>query len=166
MWFPYPFFGRRSGQAKTTPKRPSKPPPSRGEQLADEVEAFLAGRLVEHFDELGREVPSWARVSRLAHATIPELIALLKEGPPEAGPESLHTSSDGSTARDWQAAERVLAMRLLTSGPDPADVRRTQREALLPLESRLMEHAKVQPLSIDEVIQAASDALDQHLLGR
>jgi hypothetical protein len=165
MWFPYPFFGRRSSQAQTRPKRPSKPLPSRGEQLADEVEAFLSGRLVDHFDDLGREAPPWARLSRLAHATVPELIALLKQGPGRAGSESQHPWSDGSMAREWEAAERVLAMRLLTSGPDPADVRRAQREALLPLELRLMEQAKVQPLAIDEVIEAASDALDQHLLG-
>jgi hypothetical protein len=167
MWFPYPLFGRRSTRPTRRPERRSKPLPSRGEQLADEVEAFLAGRLEDHFDVLGREVPAWARLSRLAHATVPELIELLKGGRASTSSESRHPSSHRSTTtREWEAAERVLAMRLLTSGPDAADVQRAQRDALLPLELRLMEQAKARPVSIEEVIQAASNALDEHLLGR
>src|ERR687897_327436 len=36
--------------------------------LADEIQAFLAGRLVNHLTAYRQPVPAWAALNRLAHA--------------------------------------------------------------------------------------------------
>jgi hypothetical protein len=46
--------------------------------VADEVEACLAGRLVEHLTATRQPVPAWAVLNRLAHADRSELVRFVE----------------------------------------------------------------------------------------
>lgn len=155
----FPFFGRRrsSGERRHRDDQSSVPFPL-GVMLAEEAEAFLAGRLADHLVATGRSVPAWALLNRLAHGGLPLVAACCVPG------EEGWRSHPSMGAPHWPAAERSLALRMLASAPRPDELRHLQSRALVPLESRLIERSRAEILSPGEVIGLASDAVDQHLL--
>jgi hypothetical protein len=148
--------GRRRGKQQQQPVPPPAAGPATSEPtLADEVEAFVNGELVELLVAAGRPVPlpSWLALNRLSHAPL-QVLARVAAGEPAAG----------APERDlgWAEAERSLAFRLLSCGRDPNDVRRVQREVLVPLERRLIAESRVLAIPVGQVIARAVEALDQH----
>lgn len=133
---------------------------SLGEALAGEAEAFLAGRLAEHLVDVGRPVPPWALLNRLAHGSVEQLAVLAITT--DAGWRS-HPSL-GNPA--WVATERSLATRLLRDVPTPESLWQVQAAVLVPLELQLIADAGRQSLTPGHVMGAASRALDEFLLGR
>jgi hypothetical protein len=127
-----------------------------GVALAEEAEAFLAGRLADRFADTGRGVPAWALLNRLAHGSIDELTALLvaAQGGWRAHPSALV----------WTAAERRLALRLLSTSGTPGELRSLQSAVLIPVEFELTKRPTA--LSPEDVIAAVTQALDEHILDR
>lgn len=122
--------------------------------LADEVAAFLAGRLVDHLTARGQTVPAWAVLNRLAHADRSELIRFV-EG---AGVDRMIHPSYAQAP--WVAAERFIAGHLLVKAPTPEALVRVQQTALVPVELRLIEQSKIERLTAEQVLNAGAEALD------
>lgn len=123
--------------------------------LADEVEAFLAGRLVNHLTASLQPMPAWAVLNRLAHADHSDLLRLV-----EGAADCMAPPSSGQA--DWVAAERFVAAHLLARARTPDDLGRLQRAALVPLELVLIELTKIDPLTADEVLQLGAEAVDSY----
>jgi hypothetical protein len=156
MWFPRFFLRQRASHPAHPAGRashPSRPRPEE-EELADEVDSFVTGRLLDHFVRRGGPVPPWVVLNRLAHATVGEL-ERIAEG------DGRH-SAVGVPA--WARVERSLAIQVLACGPSLDRVREAQL-ALVALELRLIDQAKVDSLSAEDVMHAASWTLDEHRLG-
>lgn len=127
--------------------------------VADEVIAFLAGRLVDHLVATSQPVPPWAVINRLAHADRAEIVRLVE------GLRPLATHQSGARCA-WTVSERFIAGHLLAAAPTPEDLRRLQQASLVPLELDLIDRGAVDRLTADLVMAAASDALDAFLHGR
>ena len=127
--------------------------------LADEVEAFLAGRLVNHLTASRQPMPAWAVLNRLAHADHSDLLRLV-----EGAADWIAHPSSGQAY--WVAAERFVAAHLLARARTPDDLGRLQRAALVPLELVLIELTKIDPLTADEVLQLGAEAVDSYYPGR
>ena len=127
--------------------------------IADEVIAFLAGRLVDHLVATSQPVPPWAVLNRLAHGDRADIVRLVEGQPPLA----THPSA---AQRAWTVSERFVAGHLLAAAPTPEDLGRLQRASLVPLELDLIERTAVDRLTADQVLAAASDALDAYFDGR
>jgi hypothetical protein len=128
--------------------------------LAAEVEAFLAGRMVDHLVAHHQPVPAWAVINRLAHSDRPQLVCLV-EGV-SADPFLSHPSAQPR----WEASERFVAGHLLATTGSPDDLWRLQRATLVPLELRLIERTKVEHISAEQVLEAGVEALDGFRPGR
>jgi hypothetical protein len=92
----------------------------RESDVADEVEAFLMGRLVDHLAARSRPVPAWAVLNRLAHADSEELRSLV-EGTGTGwggGPSLLQVP--------WDSAERFIAGNFLARATTPGHWRRSR----------------------------------------
>jgi hypothetical protein len=127
--------------------------------LADEVEAFLSGRLVNRLTATRQPMPAWAVLNRLAHADHSDLLRLV-EG---AADWMAHPSSGQAY---WVAAERFVAAHLLARARTPDDLGRLQRAALVPLELVLIERTKIEQLTADQVLQLGAEAVDSFYPGR
>lgn len=156
MWFSSRFRheGRRAGKPTPEPAAESLHP-SRAENLGDEVEAVVAGRLVEHLVAERRAVPPWAALNRMAHGDLEQLRAVLTE-PDDAGAPS------GDWVRPWVVSERVLTFRLLCAAHDADELRVLQQMVLVPFEWSLIERYKTAPITVRDVFQAATEALTRH----
>lgn len=143
----FPHFRRAGGRAGGRRRgRPALPPPSgEGVATADDVTAFLAGRLVDHYVVTAHSIPPWAVLNRLAHADRSELARLL-------------TGRVGVRVA-WAGPERLIAAHLLARAPTPEALGRVQREVLVPLELGLIARWEPERLGLDEVLAAAVDAL-------
>jgi hypothetical protein len=128
--------------------------------LADEVEAFLAGRLVDHLTAAGQRVPAWAVLNRLAHADRSDLVRFVE------GANIGWVVHPSSGQVSWAPAERFVAGHLLVRAPTPEQLGRLQRAALVPLELGLIERTKIERLSADEVLELAAKAVDSFHPGR
>jgi hypothetical protein len=128
--------------------------------LADEVEAFLAGRLVDHLTAAGQRVPAWAVLNRLAHADRPDLVRFVE------GANIGWVVHPSSGQASWVPAERFVAGHLLVRALTPEQLGRLQRAALVPLELGLIERTKIERLSADEVLELAAKAVDSFHPGR
>lgn len=104
-----------------------------------------------------RAVPPWAALNRLAHASCDELADLIESG---------EVSAAGGWVRPWSSSERILAFRVLSCAADRERVRDLQQSVLVPLELFLIERYKVEVMTVQQVFEAASEALDRHVLGR
>lgn len=122
--------------------------------LADEIEAFLSGRLAEQFAGSGEAVPAWAVLNRLAHADRSELVRVV-EG---SGSDRLRHPSSGQPP--WAPAERFVAGHLLARAATPEQLTRVQQAALVPVELLLIERSKIDRLTADQVLEAGAEALD------
>jgi len=108
--------------------------------LAEECEAFLAGRWADCRRTQDRPLPPWAWLNQAAHADV----GRLREA---AGRPADKTSRRGD---DIQA---VLARAVLAASA-PDDLVRLQREVLVPLELHLMG-AVLSPRRAVELVTAA-----------
>jgi hypothetical protein len=118
--------------------------------LADEVVAFLDGRLVDFYTFKGRLLPAWVALNRLAHADRSELVALV-----------------GGTARGplrapWATTERFIAGRVLGRAPTSQLLDQLQSQVLVPVELAMLSRAKAEGLDAEQVLAAAVSALDAH----
>lgn len=111
--------------------------------LADEVAAFLEGRLVDFYTLKGRLLPPWVALNRLAHANHSELVRLVGGSP-------------------WATTERSVAARVLAQAPTPKLLDQLQSQVLVPIELRMVLHAQVEGLDSKQVLAAAVTALDAH----
>jgi hypothetical protein len=139
----FPHLWRRGSRADGRQPVCTAPPAGEGYEVGDEVAAFLAGRLVDHYAAVARAIPPWAVLNRLAHAERPELARLLTGRAPVA----------------WAGPERQIAAHLLTRALTPEALRALQRDVLVPLELALIERSKPERIGVDEVLAAAVDAL-------
>jgi hypothetical protein len=149
----FPRFWRRPDPAdgdgwSTGPRR------WRDSSVADEVEAFLMGRLVDHLAARGRPVPAWAVLNRLAHADSGELRSLVD------GTGGGWGGGSPLVQVPWASAERFIAGNLLARATTPAALATIQGTTLMPLELRLIERSKVEKLTIDQVFEAGAEALE------
>ncbi len=122
--------------------------------VADEVEAFLMGRLVDHLAARGQPVPAWAVLNRLAHADSGELRSLID------GTGGGWGGGSPLVQVPWASAERSMAGNLLARVSTPEALATIQGTTLMPLELRLIERSKVEKLTVDEVLEAGAEALD------
>ena len=116
---------------------------SHDSDLADEVAAFLEGRLVDFYTLKGRLLPPWVALNRLAHADHSELVRLVGGSP-------------------WVTTERIIAARVLAQAPTPKLLDQLQSQVLVPIELKMVLHAKVEGLDSEQVLAAAVTALDAH----
>jgi hypothetical protein len=124
--------------------------------VAEEAEAYLAGRYVDHLVADGQPVPPWAVLNRLAHADHDQLTRLV------AGEEAGRPAAPRRQTA-WAEAERFLAAHLLaTGGATPEGLARLQRDALVPLELALIQRGRTERLTSEDVLDAGSAALDSH----
>jgi len=123
--------------------------------LADEVEALLAGRLVDHMTAARQPVSAWAVLNRLAHADWPDLMSFVEGGTIADG-----TVHPPSSPPSWAPAERFVAGRLLALATAPDDLRVLQHATLVPLELGLIERCKVERFTADQILDLGEEALD------
>jgi hypothetical protein len=127
--------------------------------VADEVEAFVEGRLADRIRAQGNSVPAWVALNRLAHADHKTLVQLVEgKGQKQLTPiRPVHP---------WVEQERFIAAHLLaTSGATPEALDRIQQQALVPLELSLIERSRTERLSPEKVLDAGREALDSYRTG-
>lgn len=124
----------------------------------DDVEAFLAGCLVEHLSAAGRPVPAWAVLNKVAHAGIDELADLARSAGGVGATEGREPV--------WRCAQRSLAADLVGGAGGPDEVVSTQRAVLVPLELWLIERSQAETISSRRAIEMAADVLADHRLKR
>jgi hypothetical protein len=122
--------------------------------LADEVQAFLAGRLVNHLKACRQPVPAWAALNRLAHADRSDLTRVVTSG--SAGGTALASPGDAS----WADAERFVAGHLLARARTAEELTHVQRAKLVPLELVLIEQTRFQRLTAEEVLELGAEAVN------
>jgi hypothetical protein len=129
----------RRGNHSNDDEEPARPLPP----LADECEAYLAGRYGELYPGPTPSVPAWVRLNEVAHASLEDLT-------------SLALSAPTSGVTNWNDARAVLARLLVeAAGGDAPRARRLQIEVLQPLESRLGHVAEfVVPRRLVELVDA------------
>jgi hypothetical protein len=127
--------------------------------LADEVEAFLGGRFVDHLARHGQPVPAWAVVNRLAHADHAELVRLV-DG------DLLDARYGAAKPHAWAVPERFIAANILvTRGATPEHLREIQRGVLVPLELRLIEDTRHEKMTAEQVLDAVARSLESFPTG-
>jgi hypothetical protein len=139
----FPQFWDAAGRQPDGPATPA----GEGAAIVDEVVAFLAGRLVDHYAATGQGIPAWVALNRLAHADRAELASLLT-GRVAVGERVT-----------WAGAERLIAVHLLTRALTPEALAEVQRDVLVPLEALLVDRWKREALDVDEVMASAVEAL-------
>ena len=124
------------------------------DSVADECQMFLAGTYRDHFVLRGLEVPSWAWLNAVAHASVTDLAAL------EAGEGE---SREVGTAGEWQRAMSQLACGVLDRAGDELDaLSKIQQETLIPLELTLLRTAARPDLTAAQLVALVTAALDHH----
>ena len=149
--------GRDDGEGSTPPHARPKGPVSAtsvaAAVLAEETEAFLSGRLVEHYLERGIEVPAWAWLNAVAHRSDAQLAAMVMAGRPERVPRALER---------WYDARLTLAVVVLDLARySHEDITNLQHDALIPLEIHLAG-ARLEP---QVLVERAVDALRGGVFG-
>ena len=129
-----------------------------GELVAGEVEAFLAGRLVEHLLATGRPVPAWSVLNRLAHGAFEDVTELAEPG------DEFVAVRDGREA-GWRRGQRALAAHLVASPATPGDVADAQLEVLVPLELRLIKRSRFETITSRRVLEMAVEGLSAYQRG-
>jgi len=100
--------------------------------LDHEFDAYLAGVYGQWLELHNRQVPAWAWVNRVAHATVDELEQLSR---------GRHISPDDSeTILLWQHVLTFLAKEILDVAPTERELLELQLTALIPLELDLAKH--------------------------
>ena len=121
--------------------------------MADEIEAFLAGRLVDHLSGLQVDVPAWAALNRLAHADRHELQALVNgTGEPWGTCPLLDQPR-------WAPSERAVVRVLLARASTAEALAEVQRTTLVRLELDLIERCRTYRMTGEQVLGCAAEAL-------
>jgi hypothetical protein len=150
------FRHAKAGAYPTPPPPPAEPREWADSGLADEVEAYLAGRYVDHLTAQGHPVPVWSVLNRLAHADHATLVRVV-EGNPGDTTHKPHP---------WGVPERFIAARLVaTRGATPEGLDAVQQAVLVPLELSLIERARYDKLTPDVILEMGVRALDAHPAG-
>ena len=118
--------------------------------LADEVVAFLDGRLVDFYTFKGRLLPAWVALNRLAHADRSELVSLVGG------------AARGPLRAPWATTERFIAARVLAQAPTPKLLDQLQSQVLIPVELDMLSSSKAKGMDAEQVLAAAVSALDAH----
>lgn len=151
---------RHHERQPASPAGPTEPRAWKDSGLADEVEAWLAGRYVDHLSGQGHVVPVWSVLNRLAHADHAVLVRLVEGDAADPSPYGTRK------AHPWAIAERFIAAHLLaTRGATPEGLDRVQQSVLVPLELALMARTRYEKMTPDEVLEAGSQALDSYRTG-
>lgn len=95
--------------------------------LTREVEAFLSGRLVQHWHDEWLMVPSWGWLTVLAHGGPGEIAGLMDSG-----------TYWSPSEKAWGPALGFLAGDILSRADSPGALQDLQRTALIPLELELL----------------------------
>jgi len=117
--------------------------------LADEVAAFLAGRVVDRYAAQGRLAPTWAALNRLAHGDREELL-------------DVAAGAVRSSTQRWATTERFVAARILAQATTQARLEALQSQVLIPLELQFIARDDADHATADQVLQAAVQALDTY----
>jgi hypothetical protein len=155
MRFPHFWQHRRSDRWNESGEAAEWSRSWRDSGLADEVEAYLFGKTVDHLATRHRPVPAWAAVNRLAHGTRADLLRVAAGAVVED-----HTVHPTIENRPWAAAERFVAGHLLALAPTEDELREVQATALVPLELDLIERTRVERLTTDRVLELGGEAVD------
>jgi hypothetical protein len=116
--------------------------------IGPECEEFLAGRYAQHLQSVGRTVPAWAWLNRLAHSSVADIRSL--------------ASGQGARQGDSvSAAVRFLAGELLARAGDADSLAALQRDVLVPEELALANHW-MEPLTAGQLVSRVLAALDRY----
>ncbi|MGH9004171.1 MAG: hypothetical protein ACRDYV_13685 [Acidimicrobiia bacterium] len=152
-------FRRKRDRARGADHTPAEDHAWKDSGLADEVEAFLGGRFVDHLAKHGQPVPAWAVVNRLAHADHAELVRLV-DG------DLLDARYGAAKPHGWAVPERFIAANILvTRGATPERLREIQRVVLVPLELRLIEDTRHEKMTAEQVLDAVARSLESFPTG-
>jgi hypothetical protein len=130
--------------------------PDQAAALGDEVEAFVQGCLVNYLLAVGRPVPAWAVLNRLAHGSVDDLTEFAATG----SGKLIGESEPGEPT--WLRAQRSLAAALVTGATRPDDIVGFQRAVLVPLELWFIQRARSEAITSRRVLELASEALADH----
>lgn len=118
--------------------------------VAAAAERMLSGGAVGLYREAGYPyAPSWAYLNRLAHCSVDQMVALA---------EAAGRGRPGG----WGATLGYIAAELLTFEKTSDQIRRAQREALIPLELDLLDGQLAEPECPEEFRALIMGAIDQH----
>jgi hypothetical protein len=157
----------RSGRALRPVEVPAPCPgrtadePGRSE-LVDETVAFLEGRFAELRSANGGPLAAWMMLNRIGHGDSVDMFDMAvsqRRRTPLTGVSSAYHHV-------WSTAQRTVATRVLERALDPDEIRRVQRDVLVPLELDLVARSDDAPVTFAQVTAAALDALDRHHLDR
>jgi hypothetical protein len=128
-----------------------------GAELAEEIDALVTGRLVDHLAARRQPIPPWAVLNRVAHLPFDEVVDVA------AGRTGRRPRRDPATPF-WTAAERRLAFQLLTGGWTVAGVHDAQIDILVPLELALIELADDEGLTAADALELAGEMLTDYFV--
>lgn len=125
---------------------------SRGSGLGEEVDAFLQGTYAERLrarGEIGQTVP-WTWLNAVAHAPLARVTELAADAPTEPSREG----------HGWAEARSTIAKYVLQCcETDETELRRLQRDVLVPMEIRLGKDLAMSPWQLTgQVLVALHDA--------
>jgi hypothetical protein len=143
------FHHRRDDEPEEPPGEDELSSAWHDSDLADEVVAFLEGRLVDFYTFKGRLLPAWVALNRVAHADRSELVALVGG------------TARGALRAPWATTERFIAARVLSQAPTPKLLEELQAQVLVPVELDMMS-SKAKSFDAEQVLAAAISALDAH----
>ena len=115
-----------------------------GAQLVEESAAFLTGQAQELYERRRQPVPTWARLSAVAHAH-PASVRYLAEA------HHLEFHPWGS----WAWAVGRLANVMVAMAPDDQGLEQLQRTCLVPMELELVGDPEVPVVAATQVLSEA-----------
>jgi len=129
------------------------------EELVEECEAFLAGRLGEIFPARGVPRPPWVWLNQLAHGDHAQVESVLRGARPRRRRRRRLRGHDAAGPQTWPEAIGAVAQELLWfAGDDPSQLRRLQM-GLVRLELDLLkERPEIWPTP-DMLMRRGLDAL-------
>ncbi|HZU72468.1 MAG TPA: hypothetical protein VE990_06815 [Acidimicrobiales bacterium] len=127
-------------------------------ELGVEPQAFLAGEVAHCLDEAGEEVPVWAWINAVAHAT-PEQLARMAAG--DTGRWRRRRARHQARALS-HLADRMLAY----SGANSERLADLQREVLMQFESALAGAPKERPVMAPHRLVSTGRRLPDPVVGR
>lgn len=126
---------------------------SAARSVVAEATAVVEGELADRYAPYER-IPAWTPVNALAHSDRRRLIELT------------HSRAAGHPG-SWCAAVGGLAELMLDSiGDDDAQLRRLQREALVPLELGLLDRSVPAPRTPSRLAALVSDTIEDYRIHR
>lgn len=123
-----------------------------GPTVADEAEAFVAGRYLSFCTAVRQPAPIWAHLNTVAHGTLAE-VAEVARRPVDAEQPVLM----------WRHVEALIARQVLTAvAGDPGALLHLQASVLQPLEERIRVETRSRPVGARRVLALTRAALVGH----